>query len=674
MRPGSGFSTLSLATRTVAVFGAAGLALACLAGGAGAQRVWGTDAPPLAHYAASPVQNWPGPSYRAKDFTIAKVGDVYHLFYTRVQRYVPRHAGLPPNEVLNETCFGHAISRDLEHWTDLDTVLSIDANSNERHHVWAPTFVQKNGVSWLIYTGVTDVIQSGTTSSWIPMYQFICGAYSMDPALQVWSRLPAVMWAPCAGAGLPGVPWALCNPTLEGGTADFRDPYVLPPPAGSPASTPWLMYFTARPRTDQYNYVVGVAQSSNSGPGFAWTDGGALWDLYAPVYNSKMESPHVFQHAGMWNLFFSGDDGLNGIERYTALWPATGPWQAMGSIIPMLSGKPDPPSTETLDPEWWFASEYLGEDGPVDRADYFCFLHTYEVPPALNPPGTDPTRAEPVTDVEFHRMLWNADGTFDLTTPNPVRAIRPSSGTCTAGDTLVLALDVAGGARQRADFTVALVTSAGEQSVAPATVGLPVSVPLADGTITVRWPTRAGGLALPANLVVRMGNQPLRLDTPVRIAAPPGGPDAVMPEMPIVRVRTPGAAGSILTPGDGTSGTSGGGGGGQSGGGGSAGGGASGLGGPGPSTLALRQVGSTPAGGGIGFLVGLPQPGRVRLDVFDVLGRHVRAIAADDLPRGYTLESWDGRDEQGRAVRRGIYFVLLAGAQGRVSTRLLLLD
>src|SRR5439155_357012 len=313
--------------------------LATLPTASRAQRVFGDGNVPAAHYAA-PYAAWPAPSFRTKDFTLAKKDGWYHLFYTRVQRYVPRHYGQGAATVLNETCFGHAISKDLEHWTELDTVLSIDNYTWERHHVWAPTLVQKNGLWWLFYAGVTDALLPGSTVSWVPRTQAICAAYSVDPMLRSWQRIALPVWAPCPGNGVPGVPWALCDPTLPGGTADFRDPFVLPPPAGSHVGTPWLLYYMARPRTDQYNYVVGVAQSPQ-GPGGSWTDVGALWDLYAPVQNTKLESPHVFQHAGTWNLFTTGDDGSVGIQRHTALWPATGPYEAQGSIITQLDGKPD---------------------------------------------------------------------------------------------------------------------------------------------------------------------------------------------------------------------------------------------------------------------------------------------------------------------------------------------
>jgi hypothetical protein len=159
-------------------------------------------------------------------------------------------------------------------------------------------------------------------------------------------------------------------------------------------------------------------------------------------------------------------------------------------------------------------------------------------------------------------------------------------------------------------------------------------------------------------VIVRMGNQPLKLDTPISIQPVPGsgGNEAGVPEMPIVRVRAPGMAGGILSPDGGAFG------------------GGRGAGGGAPKALELRQVGSVPGSGGIGLLVGLPTGGPVRLDVYDVLGRRVRSLAGGDLPAGYTLEAWDGRDNQGRAARRGIYFVSLSTPKGRVTTRLLLID
>jgi hypothetical protein len=221
--------------------------------------------------------------------------------------------------------------------------------------------------------------------------------------------------------------------------------------------------------------------------------------------------------------------------------PATGPYESFGSIIPSLSGKPDTPYPFTLDPSNWFASEYYGEDGPVEHADYFCFAHAYDVLPPYNPPGVTGSAVEPITDIEFRRMLWNVDGTFDLSTPNPVRGLTLSKGQATVGDTVSVTLAVNGAARQRADFTVALTVGAGETAIAPSAVGLPASATLVDGTVTIAWPIKAVGLTPPLNLVVRMGNQPLTLDVPITILGSGSG-EGILAELPVEHARTPSLA------------------------------------------------------------------------------------------------------------------------------------
>jgi len=56
--------------------------------------------------------------------------------------------------------------------------------------------------------------------------------------------------------------------------------------------------------------------------------------------------------------------------------------------------------------------------------------------------------------------------------------------------------------------------------------------------------------------------------------------------------------------------------------------------------------------------------GAIRLDVFDVAGRHVRALFAGTIPGGRNVVEWNGLDDQGRAVRAGLYAVRLQGAFG----------
>ncbi len=61
----------------------------------------------------------------------------------------------------------------------------------------------------------------------------------------------------------------------------------------------------------------------------------------------------------------------------------------------------------------------------------------------------------------------------------------------------------------------------------------------------------------------------------------------------------------------------------------------------------------------------LPSAMRVRLDLFDVLGRRARTLLDRDVPPGRTTVSWDGRDAGGSVLGSGMYFARLAYAGGR---------
>jgi flagellar basal-body rod modification protein FlgD len=70
----------------------------------------------------------------------------------------------------------------------------------------------------------------------------------------------------------------------------------------------------------------------------------------------------------------------------------------------------------------------------------------------------------------------------------------------------------------------------------------------------------------------------------------------------------------------------------------------------------------------------LPRAGRVRLDVVDVQGRHVRTLVDGDRAAGTYRAAWDGRDGNGRAVPAGVYFVRLDAAGERASRKVAMLD
>jgi uncharacterized repeat protein (TIGR01451 family) len=73
------------------------------------------------------------------------------------------------------------------------------------------------------------------------------------------------------------------------------------------------------------------------------------------------------------------------------------------------------------------------------------------------------------------------------------------------------------------------------------------------------------------------------------------------------------------------------------------------------------------------FRFSLPAPASTQLSVFDVTGRRVRTLLDRPLEAGQFDARWDGRDEGGRAVAPGVYFVRLqsgANEEIRKSTRI----
>ncbi len=63
----------------------------------------------------------------------------------------------------------------------------------------------------------------------------------------------------------------------------------------------------------------------------------------------------------------------------------------------------------------------------------------------------------------------------------------------------------------------------------------------------------------------------------------------------------------------------------------------------------------------------LPDAGHVELVVYDVMGRRVRTLARGQSPAGHRRIRWDARDDDGRALRAGAYYVRLT-TRGRPVT------
>lgn len=69
----------------------------------------------------------------------------------------------------------------------------------------------------------------------------------------------------------------------------------------------------------------------------------------------------------------------------------------------------------------------------------------------------------------------------------------------------------------------------------------------------------------------------------------------------------------------------------------------------------------------------VPVAGRVQLAVYDARGSLVRTLVDGALPAGPRREQWDGRDQRGRAVASGVYFVRLEAGGETASHKVTLL-
>jgi hypothetical protein len=86
-------------------------------------------------------------------------------------------------------------------------------------------------------------------------------------------------------------------------------------------------------------------------------------------------------------------------------------------------------------------------------------------------------------------------------------------------------------------------------------------------------------------------------------------------------------------------------------------------------TPRLVLIGMQPARSKVGLRIDLPARMRVRLSIYDILGRRVWTVADGELPAGGTELWWDGKDASGHAARSGVYFASLAAAGARMSVR-----
>lgn len=558
--------------------------------------------------AAGPVHAaWmiPPQPFRPKDFTIVKRDGVYHLFYIRHDYTLPQEQ--------TERELGHATSVNLHDWTQQEPVLAARDTSWDRSQVWAPSLVERDGTYYLFYTGVTN--EPGT----YVWHQRIGLATSTD--LVTWNRLDEPVFS------CPQVPWVFCD-SLDASTA-FRDPFVMRDP-GDPGR--WLMYYVTFPASDPGGMVVGVATSD--GDFTRWSDLKPLWITHRSwSWNAVVESPHLFLHGGLWYLFFTTNSGQP-ISFATGPDPIGDPaqWIYRGRLSTML-GYP----TET-----WYASEEFS-DG---THDYFAHANADRI--------------------QFHEIVWSSGWRFQLGEPAffRVQRLRWSAPLAQEGQPVTLLMDSNGQIGQTAPIEAIQVDRDGSEHPLPlAEFGLPAEITVAGPTTSYEWiaqrVTDPADTVAGAGFVVRLTDHtaataPLPV-LPAALAGPGSGaggePPAPPPQPPhnsgdtpdtdptLPGMRRPGSA--ALTP--------------------------EGAADPEARQPALRRLASRSPGESPTFLVDLPGPAAVRLDLFDLQGRKVVTLADRELPAGATVVRWDGRRGDGMAASPGLYFARLL-SRGQVWT------
>jgi hypothetical protein len=92
-----------------------------------------------------------------------------------------------------------------------------------------------------------------------------------------------------------------------------------------------------------------------------------------------------------------------------------------------------------------------------------------------------------------------------------------------------------------------------------------------------------------------------------------------------------------------------------------------------PAGLTVSAPAPNPFREVIHFASTIPAAGHFSLQIHDVQGRLVRRLADASTPTGVFEYSWDGRDDAGRPVSAGVYWIQARTQDQRVSRKAILL-
>ncbi len=243
---------------------------------------------------------YPDLAYAAQDFAL--VNDSNGDLHTIYIRFVPGSSWL--TDPTNSMDFGHESSTNLTNWTYYEAPLNISETIGDwdDEHVWAPSIVYNDvdGLYYMHYTGVTDGFTEGPSNH----KERIGLATSND--LITWDKYIGNTCDGTTGIGCLfdcNVTWGAWGTIENSWTYQCRDPFVFK----DSVSGDWYMVYTTVPDPFAWNSIVGMAKSTDL---ISWTDVKGL-DV---TLSSKAESPHVYEHNGLYYLFWTtpitGNDGI----------------------------------------------------------------------------------------------------------------------------------------------------------------------------------------------------------------------------------------------------------------------------------------------------------------------------------------------------------------------------
>lgn len=78
-----------------------------------------------------------------------------------------------------------------------------------------------------------------------------------------------------------------------------------------------------------------------------------------------------------------------------------------------------------------------------------------------------------------------------------------------------------------------------------------------------------------------------------------------------------------------------------------------------PPAIGIHRVSPNPFRPQTTISFGVVNAGFTRMTVFDVGGRHVAELVRSSVPAGTHTVTWDGRDDQGRDIGAGVFYLRL---------------